>query len=215
MIYMTQASMVQYLKSNIKYKQCSRCMKQKPATIEFFRKRSSAKDGLHPRCKVCRTGNNHAGKRYTIEECKDIALQKGGKCLSNDYKNTHTKMKWECHNGHTWETSFTNIINMNAWCPYCVKNKKLTLKECKDFVISKGWECLSDIYINVKTKMKWKCEHGHTWKCCFDRIKNQGSGCPHCAGLAPHTIEYCRDIAKKLNGKCLSKKYKNNKTKIQ
>ncbi|HEC40779.1 MAG TPA: hypothetical protein ENI29_21225 [bacterium] len=212
---MTQTSMVQYLQNNIKNKQCSKCKKWKPATTEFFHKGSSTKDGLHSHCKVCRTGNNHARKRYTIEECRDIALQKGGKCLSNVYKNVRPKMRWECNDGHIWETAFTNIINKNAWCPYCAKNRRLTLEECKEFAKSKKGKCLSNIYINSRTKMEWKCEHGHIWKAAFYNIKNHGQWCNQCGGTKKHTIKYCREVAKERNGKCLSKKYKNNKVKLQ
>ena len=215
MINMTQTSMVQYLQNNIKNKQCFKCKKWKPATTEFFHKRSSTKDNLHPRCKECRTHNNHAGKKYTIEECRYVATQRGGKCHSIVYKNALTKMRWECNDGHTWETAFTNIINMNAWCPYCVKNRRLTLEECKEFAKSKKGKCLSNIYINSQTKMEWKCEHGHIWKAIFDNIKNMGHWCHQCGGTKKHTIEYCQNIAKKLNGKCLSKEYKNNKVKLQ
>ena len=58
--------------------------------------------------------------RYNIKDCLYIANSKDGKCLSLQYKSTTTKMKWECKEGHQWETTF-KIIKKNTWCPDCSK----------------------------------------------------------------------------------------------
>ena len=54
-----------------------------------------------------------------LEKCKEIAQQRGGECLSTEYKNINTKMLWKCKKGHTWEARFNNIKNYGGWCPYC------------------------------------------------------------------------------------------------
>ena len=38
----------------------------------------------------------------TLDECKDVAISKGGECLSTEYVNSQTKMKWKCSEGHVW-----------------------------------------------------------------------------------------------------------------
>ncbi|MCP4898302.1 MAG: hypothetical protein GY906_15115, partial [bacterium] len=40
----------------------------------------------------------------------------GGKCLSDTYINTHTKLLWECKQGHQWEAKPSNIKS-GRWCP--------------------------------------------------------------------------------------------------
>src|SRR6266568_4677537 len=46
---------------------------------------------------------------HTIEQCQDFALLKGGRCISIIYINAHTKMEWECDQGHRWLSTFHKI----------------------------------------------------------------------------------------------------------
>ena len=48
-------------------------------------------------------------KKFTLFDCQQIAKTKGGKCLSTDYKNTKSELKWECSKGHTWFAPLGNI----------------------------------------------------------------------------------------------------------
>ena len=38
--------------------------------------------------------------------------------LSEEYVNIKFRLKWQCKNGHTWESAPTNILR-NHWCPEC------------------------------------------------------------------------------------------------
>ena len=54
-----------------------------------------------------------------IEEMKRLAKNRGrGECLSNEYKNSDTKLKWRCSLGHEWEAKPSNI-KIGKWCPEC------------------------------------------------------------------------------------------------
>ncbi len=152
--------------------------------------------------------------KLTIEECKEFAISKGGECLSTMYKNSQAKMLWKCSENHEWESIFNSIKNMDSWCPYCARKAKLTIEQCKEFAISKGGECLSEIYKNNRTKMLWKCSEGHEWESTFNDIKDKGNWCPRCGGTAKLTIEECKEFAIYKDGKCLSTVYKNSKTKM-
>jgi len=127
-----------------------------------------------------------------IKQCQDLAHSKDGKCLSTEYKNTKTKMKWKCSKGHEWEACMGDIKNQNQWCPYCAGKAPLTLKECQDLAESKGGLCLSTEYKNNRTKMKWKCSKGHEWEARMCDIKNQNTWCPQCSGY--RSEELCREI---------------------
>nr|MBT6355197.1 hypothetical protein [Pelagibacteraceae bacterium] len=54
----------------------------------------------------------------TIEEMHKIAAERNGKCLSTEYINSKTKLKWECAEGHTWEAISTNV-KRGSWCRIC------------------------------------------------------------------------------------------------
>ena len=157
-------------------------------------------------------------QRKTIEEMQGLALLKGGVCLSTDYINVKTPLKWQCSKGHVWEANPVNIYNGN-WCPICSERRKLTLEDMKSLAESRGGKCLSDRYINNKAKMKWQCSQGHVWEARSDNVKNQGAWCPFClvgkeGNNRKLTIQEMKILAEEKGGRCLSTKYINSNTKL-
>lgn len=61
-------------------------------------------------------------QRTTIEDCKRMAEEKGGRSLSTEYLDSRTKMTWECHRGHQWATDFHHI-QQGYWCPTCARDR--------------------------------------------------------------------------------------------
>jgi len=151
--------------------------------------------------------------RLTIEEMQDIATSKVGKCLSTEYINIGTKLKWQCSKGHEWYMAPGNVKNQGQWCPHCAHCVKLTIEEMHDIAASRGGKCLSTVYINSGTKLKWQCDKGHEWEAIVRDVKT-GHWCPYCAGHARLTVEEMQSIAIKRGGKCLSKEYVNSITKL-
>ncbi len=145
--------------------------------------------------------------QYTIESCKQIALTKGGKCLSETYTNTITKMYWECPLGHKWEATFSKIL-IGRWCHVCAGNKKKTIEDMISLAKLKNGKCLSTEYVNDKHKLLWECEFKHQWKASPGHIKT-GTWCVICAGKEKHTIEFCKNLAISRGGDCLSGVYEN------
>lgn len=61
-------------------------------------------------------------KRLTIEEMHEMASKRCGKCLSEEYINSTTKLEWECEHGHRWFARPANIkYGKKSWCPFCSK----------------------------------------------------------------------------------------------
>ncbi|MBK3311727.1 MULTISPECIES: zinc-ribbon domain-containing protein [Bacillales] len=75
---------------------------------------------------------------------------------------------------------------------------------------SKGFQCLSTVYINMSTLLIWKCSQGHVWEAKPNGISN-GNGCPKCSNRKKLTINDMNTLAKSRGGKCLSTEYKTNK----
>jgi len=122
-------------------------------------------------------------KKYTIEDAQKIAIERNGECLSNEYINAHKKLKWKCNkDGYIWYTSY-HTISKGSWCPMCVKKPRYTIKDMYKIAKERDGECISKIYINSQTKLKWKCNvDGHIWYAIPNNIK-RGSWCPLCAGV--------------------------------
>ena len=114
---------------------------------------------------------------------QELAKEKGGKCLSSEYINTQTKLKWQCSDGHIWFAKPRSIRNNGSWCPECKGTKKLTLEEMKLIAKIRGGKCLSHKYIDGKTKLKWQCSFGHNWEAKPTNVKNKNSWCPKCKRL--------------------------------
>lgn len=161
-----------------------------------------------------------------LKKMQDVALSKGGKCLTKEYINSHTKMIWECSEGHTWEANSNNISN-GTWCPKCSKknkvrtayqlspeaikkkeeNKKVLFLKLLEIAKSKGGICESTAYVNSKEKLKWICSEGHKWEANPNNIFS-GQWCPKC-GIIKNTDRQRRPVeayhlrAKEMGGECL------------
>jgi hypothetical protein len=65
-------------------------------------------------CPKCATLNRSGN----LNDCIALAKERGGKCLSTEYKNNYTKLLWECKEGHKWYSKYRNIQS-GSWCPKC------------------------------------------------------------------------------------------------
>lgn len=155
--------------------ECNVCNYQWKASL------TSVKDG-NTWCPICsdkirantRKLENGLGVAYKI------ANKKGGKCLSKEYINNHTKMIWQCKKKHIWRAHLGSIKN-NKWCPACANVKPLTMKIVKEVAKKRNGVCLSTDYINNALPLLWKCNEKHKWKASLDSVKNGNTWCPECA----------------------------------
>lgn len=167
-------------------------------------------------CPVC------AGCRIVspLEDIKLIAESKGGECLSTEYVNQRTKLHFRCGVGHEWYARADGMKNNDRWCPVCSGNKLLTpLDELRRIAVEHGGKCLSEGYINNKTKLRFRCEAGHEWNTAASKITS-GHWCRLCAAQTKAdasrlTISEFQAIAANRGGVCLSTTYNNNKTKLK
>ena len=103
---------------------------------------------------------------------------------------------WQCEKGHTWKAApFSRTgANKRTKCPFCsglkvwvgfndleTVNPQLADEWCdelngdlKPTMVSKG----------SHKKVWWKCSQGHVWDAfIYSRAKENGTGCPVCAGV--------------------------------
>lgn len=55
---------------------------------------------------------------------------------------------------------------------------KLSIDLYRTLAREKGGECLSDVYVNCRTKLRWRCAKGHEWEGITSNARN--SWCPTC-----------------------------------
>lgn len=148
-----------------------------------------------------------------LDNLKECASTREGKCLSNKYINATTKIWWECKKGHKWE-ALPDSVSRGSWCPRCAGNEKKSINEMKLIAHTRGGKCLSDKIINVKNNLLWQCSKGHEWYATPDSILNKNTWCAECYGNTKKNIADMQQLAKKREGKCLSSEYINTKTKL-
>ena len=150
-----------------------------------------------------------------LAEMQQLAIKRGGLCLSNIYHSTDKKMKWQCKHGHEWEARPRTIVN-GHWCPYCSGRKgKYSIELMHDIAKNRGGKCLSNTFVNIDSKLKWQCNQGHIWESTPYHVIKRKQWCRVCAGSEPLTIEEMNEIALQRGGKCLSKKYVNGNVKLK
>ncbi|MEK6905778.1 MAG: hypothetical protein AABX24_05240, partial [Nanoarchaeota archaeon] len=136
-------------------------------------------------CLIC------AGKRkFTFEDMQKLAESRDGVCLS----------KGMCIAGLSsmvYKYQFTISKNYRHF----VDEPKMSYAHT-----SKG-------YVNIDTKLEWKCKDGHIWKAIPYTVKS-GHWCQKCGNIISGmkqrlTIEEMQKLAKSKEGKFLSKEYAN------
>lgn len=117
--------------------------------------------------------------KHSIEEAIELAISRGGKCLSTEYSNKDKHLLWECVKGHQWKASFSNVSHGGTWCPKCSRVKN-SLEEMQEIARSRGGKCLSEKYINIITKLEWECAEGHRWWATPNNVIKLNSWCAKC-----------------------------------
>ncbi|TSC91338.1 MAG: Uncharacterized protein CEN90_467 [Parcubacteria group bacterium Licking1014_17] len=133
-----------------------------------------------------------------LKVLQEIAHEKGGKCLSKEYRGSNFKLLWECSLGHRWLSAPCKIKG-GRWCHTCAGNIKLTIDEMHKIAKLRGGRCLSTKYTNIDTKLEWECSDGHHWVATPDTIKG-GGWCPYC-GLRGIRENFCRLILENIFNK--------------
>lgn len=113
-------------------------------------------------------------------------------CLSKEYKDTKTKLKWRCDKGHEWETIF-GVIKSGSGCPYC-SDTRLSIMDAEKLANSLGFKCISKEYINSYTPLIWECKEGHIWNALYKNVKSLNTGCPECNIKRNKAETKCREV---------------------
>jgi hypothetical protein len=81
-----------------------------------------------------------------------------------------------------------------------------------------GGACISDAYVNSKTKLRWLCSEGHIWEALPSNVR-KGHWCKICGNLRQgrnkaSSIESAQRLAHEKKGECISDEYKNSTQKL-
>jgi hypothetical protein len=154
-----------------------------------------------PRC--------HGLPRGDLEQMDRLATERGGELLSTVYRDANAKLRWRCSKGHEWSAKPADVVK-GSWCHACAKAKgghpRLTLEDMRRTAAERGGECLSEVYLNNKQRLRWRCARGHEWSAFGNRVR-QGSWCPECKHTVRGTLGSMEALALDRGGRCLSRSW--------
>ncbi len=163
-------------------------------------------------------------RKLTIEYIKNRTkeLAKGYECLSTNYINVHTHLKFKCDKGHIYLAQWANF-QQGKRCPECFNSRKgATQRFNIDYIkkktveLAEGYKCLSERYINSHTHLRFKCNKGHKYKVTWSSFQ-AGTRCRKCADIIggvrrKFSFRYVKERTKELTKgyKLLSREYLGN-----
>lgn len=141
--------------------------------------------------------------KLTLQHMQKIAAERGGLCISKEYKSNSNYLTWQCSKGHVWENTYAQI-SVGKWCAQCRLDNRL--KVYADYAVTRGGKLLS-IKTAPRNRYKWQCAQGHVF---IQRFENCDiNWCTKCnkQNSDAKWFEKLRAIAAKNNGKLISKTY--------
>jgi hypothetical protein len=147
---------------------CKKCNKIFIAKIIGIRKNQT-------KCENC-----YGKRRNTIEYVKKFCNKKNIDVLDDIYINSHSKLNVSCNICNYKFKSAFNTLQYHG-CPNCSKCAKPTIDKFKNIAKSKNAICISENYINSKTKLEFLClKCNKNFKLTPDDV-NRGRWCSNCS----------------------------------
>ena len=155
-------------------------------------------------CPAC-SCKGRTWKKRSLKDLQEHAAYLGGRCLATTYESALAPVLWQCRKGHAWQARVPDVLDKKGWCPVCAGNAPLDLRRLQEHAARRGGECLATEYVNNRSKVTWKCEHGHIWEAAPNNVLNKDSWCPNCNRIG---LPRLQAHAAKLGGRCLATSYK-------
>ena len=97
--------------------------------------------------------------KNTLDIAKTVAINKGGNCISNEYINGLSHLRWKCAKGHEWNATLESVKNRDSWCPICAGRNR-TIEDMQNLAQKRNGNCLSDSYKDAHSKIALKDIYG-------------------------------------------------------
>jgi hypothetical protein len=152
----------------------------------------------------------HDGMRHDISVAHELAEKNGGKCLSTEYVNLESPLKWRCSEGHEWEVAMMGIKASDQWCRMCHMRSRRdnALDKLEKLInllngklVTKRENIPYDINSNT-IPITATCSQGHTWTRELQTFFT-GTWCPNCRFKSEIK---CREIFEETFGSPFPKK---------
>lgn len=147
---------------------------------------------------------------HDLERMRAVARERGGECLSDEYVDSATRLRWTCAEGHEWEAAPNSVVQ-GVWCRVCRRGqgrsrRSLDIETMQEMARDRGGACLSKRYSGIYSRLRWRCAAGHEWVTVANNVR-RGGWCPRCSHSILGTLERMRALAVERGGRCLSRSW--------
>lgn len=175
-------------------------------------------------CPVCGNIKQGRSKALSIDDARRIAAERGGQCLSDDYHNQKTILRWMCEYGHEWKAA-AGSVRQGSWCPQCAGRfqPEVHLAKMRVAAEARNGALLETEYRGPKGSHKVRCAKGHEWDLTPHQLL-RGSWCAVCDGqrLSYNNdqnhdayLKRYQDLATSRGGALLSPEYLGSGTRLK
>jgi len=168
-------------------------------------------------------------RKLNYEEVEKLYERHGCVLLEEEYKNSKTKMRFKCKCGTVGLKSY-NAFKDTPRCVECSvkyrtkntpKRNKYNIEKVREIFKEKGYELLSQEYVNYTSKLEYVCSCGTKHSMTLSNILKDKK-CPYCTTLRKRrrtTIKYT-DVVKDFENKGFElltdeKDYKNTQSLVE
>jgi hypothetical protein len=143
-----------------------------------------------------------------LNKLQQVAEKQNGTFLGVWRENNDTMGRFICAKGHAW-TAYIHNIRRGEWCWKCGHNVHDD-EQCRRLAEKRGGRCLRTWQERGETYGEFECGNGHPpWIATASRVIER-TWCRMCAiEKTKGGIEWCKQYAKRMGGRCLSDTYIN------
>lgn len=190
----------------MKMQKCSICGSEKPATTEFYYRRSKHGE-LRKDCITCSKDKTRPRRKITkwyYENTKQLFLDNGLKPLFDKFDGrVKAKEKLPAVNDEGYKVVVSiDKLKANKKPDSFSKFNPYTIENIKEYLIrnADGYSILSKDFKNNYSKLKWKCGADHEFEMSWGDFQ-QGKRCAKCSGRYQRTNDEFKQEVYKLVGR--------------
>lgn len=169
------------------------------------------------RCKLCSRKTIVQKLTTPTEEVRALFEAKGFTMLDEEYGGKG-KINFRCPNHPNKHNCITlaHLKNKTFGCPYCARLKVDYEDVMKEF-ITRNCELLEDRYVNVNTKMRFRClfHPKKIYKITYDKFRSGFRGCHVCAGFHYATYDEVQQSFHEVGYTLLESEYHSSEVRLR
>lgn len=153
-------------------------------------------------------------EKYTIKQIEEFFTEQNCKLLSNEYKNSYTKLDFLCANGHKGRISW-NKFRQGCRCLLCFRDRQEAMKIATIHILqSEGYTLFLHEGFTAKDSINFLCPQGHQDTKTLTSFQ-QGHRCAECKGNKKKSLSYVEQVFTKEGYVLLSKEYTNSHSSLK